>query len=78
MLTVRDPGGEATRADARGALSSRARTRHSDATQYLPLLAFLRGYSPARYKFAVNMTTAKVLRLDVPASILLRADELIE
>ena len=33
---------------------------------------------PSKFEFAVNMTTAKVLRLDVPASILLRPDELIE
>jgi len=33
---------------------------------------------PSKFEFAVNMTTANVLRLDVPASILLRPDELIE
>jgi putative tryptophan/tyrosine transport system substrate-binding protein len=33
---------------------------------------------PSKFEFAVNMRTAKSLRLDVPASILLRADEVIE
>jgi len=33
---------------------------------------------PSKFEFVVNMKTAKALRLDVPASILLRADELIE
>ena len=33
---------------------------------------------PSKFEFVVNMKTAKVLRLDVPASILLRTDELIE
>jgi putative ABC transport system substrate-binding protein len=33
---------------------------------------------PSKFEFVVNMRTAKVLRLDVPASILLRADEVIE
>ena len=33
---------------------------------------------PSKFEFVVNMRTAKVLRLDVSASILLRADEVIE
>jgi len=33
---------------------------------------------PSKFEFVVNMKTAKALRLDVPTSILLRADELIE
>jgi putative ABC transport system substrate-binding protein len=33
---------------------------------------------PSKFEFVVNMRTAKALRLDVPASILLRADEVIE
>jgi putative tryptophan/tyrosine transport system substrate-binding protein len=33
---------------------------------------------PSKFEFALNMKTAKALRLDVPASILLRADEVIE
>ena len=33
---------------------------------------------PSKFEFAVNMKTAKTLRLELPASILLRADELIE
>ena len=33
---------------------------------------------PSKFEFVVNMKTAKALRLDVPASVLLRADELIE
>jgi putative tryptophan/tyrosine transport system substrate-binding protein len=31
-----------------------------------------------KYETVLNMTTAKALRLDVPTSILLSADELIE
>jgi ABC-type uncharacterized transport system substrate-binding protein len=33
---------------------------------------------PSKFEFIMNMRTAKVLRLDVSASILLRADEVIE
>jgi putative tryptophan/tyrosine transport system substrate-binding protein len=33
---------------------------------------------PSKFEFVVNMRTAKVLRLDIAASILLRADEVIE
>lgn len=33
---------------------------------------------PSKFEFVVNMKTAKALRLEVPTSILLRADELIE
>jgi putative ABC transport system substrate-binding protein len=33
---------------------------------------------PSKFEFVVNMRTAKALRLDVPAAILLRADEVIE
>jgi ABC-type uncharacterized transport system substrate-binding protein len=33
---------------------------------------------PSKFEFVVNMKTAKTLRLDVPTSILLRADEVIE
>jgi putative ABC transport system substrate-binding protein len=33
---------------------------------------------PTKYQFALNLKTAKVLGLDVPTSILLRADEVIE
>jgi len=33
---------------------------------------------PSKFEFVVNMRTAKVLRLDLPASIVLRADEVIE
>jgi putative ABC transport system substrate-binding protein len=33
---------------------------------------------PSKFEFVLNMKTAKELRLDVPTSILLRADELIE
>jgi ABC-type uncharacterized transport system substrate-binding protein len=33
---------------------------------------------PTRYEFAINLKTAKALGLDMPASVLTRADDLIE
>jgi putative ABC transport system substrate-binding protein len=33
---------------------------------------------PAKFKFAINLKAANVLRLKIPESLLLRADEVIE
>jgi putative ABC transport system substrate-binding protein len=34
--------------------------------------------APTKYEMVLNMKTAKALGLDVPASVLIRADEVLE
>ena len=37
-----------------------------------------RCYSPQRFELALNLKTAKALGIDIPQSIMLRADQVIE